>query len=148
MDCKATGNIRSLMIASLVGMLLPAPGVSAAEPGDSRLADAVMKRDGAAVRALLGQKVDANVPGKDGTPALHWSVREDDLATARLLLGAGADATTRQSLRHYAALSGLRERERGDDPAAARCGRRSEFHRSDRGDRADGGGAPGQQRPP
>ncbi len=93
MDCRTTGNIRSLMIASLVGMLLPAPGVSAAEPGDSRLADAVMKRDGAAVRALLGQKVDANVPGKDGTPALHWSVREDDLATARLLLGAGADAT-------------------------------------------------------
>ena len=93
MDCRTTGNIRSLMIASLVGMLLPAPGVSAAEPGDSRLADAVMKRDGAAVRALLGQKVDVNAPGKDGTPALHWSVREDDLATARLLLGAGADAT-------------------------------------------------------
>ena len=93
MDCKATGYIRSLLLASLVGMLLPAPGVSAAEPGDSRLADAVRKHDGAAVRVLLGQKVDANVPGKDGTPALHWSVREDDLATARLLLGAGADAT-------------------------------------------------------
>ena len=87
MDRRPTGNIRSLMIASLVGMLLPAPGVSAAGQSDSRLADAVMTRDGAAVRSLLAQKVDVNAPGKDGTPALHWSVREDDLATARLLLG-------------------------------------------------------------
>ena len=28
-----------------------------------------------------------------GTPALHWAVRVDDVDTARLLLGAGADAT-------------------------------------------------------
>ena len=92
MDCKAPGSLRSLRIASLVGMLLSWPGVSAAGQGDSRLTDAVMKRDGAAVRSLLAQKVDVNAPGKDGTPALLWSVREDDLATARLLLEAGADA--------------------------------------------------------
>src|SRR5207249_12323817 len=59
---------------------------------DSRLADAAMKRDTAAVRTLLQQKVDVNAPGKDGTPALHWLVRVDDLETARLLIGAGADA--------------------------------------------------------
>ena len=92
MDRRPTRNIRSLMIASLVGVLLLAPGVSAAGQSDSRLADAVMTRDGAAVRSLLAQKVDVNAPGKDGTPALLWSVREDDLATARLLLEAGADA--------------------------------------------------------
>ena len=61
-------------------------------PADTRLADAAMKRDTAAVRALVDQKVDVNVPGKDGTPALHWLVRVDDLDSARLLLRAGADA--------------------------------------------------------
>jgi ankyrin repeat protein len=68
-----------------------------APQSDTRLADAAMKRDMAAVRALLDQeidqKVDVNVPGKDGTPALHWLVRVDDLDSARLLLRAGADAT-------------------------------------------------------
>ncbi|PYS43557.1 MAG: hypothetical protein DMG14_00505, partial [Acidobacteria bacterium] len=58
---------------------------------DSRLADAAMKRDTATVRALLQQKVDVNAPGKDGTPALHWIVRVDDLETAQLLIRAGAD---------------------------------------------------------
>ena len=52
-----------------------------------------MKRDTAAVRALIAQKVDVNAPGTDGSPALHWAVRVDDAATARLLLGAGAQAT-------------------------------------------------------
>ncbi len=65
---------------------------SVAAQGDTRLADAAMARDAAAIRTLLGQKVDLNTPGKDGTPALHWSVRVDDLETARLLVGAGADA--------------------------------------------------------
>ena len=88
---EAPRNGRSRMIASLLAGLLPALSVNLAAQGDSRLADAVMTRDGAAVRTLLGQNVDVNVPGKDGTPALHWSVREDDLATARLLVGAGAD---------------------------------------------------------
>ena len=46
----------------------------------------------AAVRVLVEQKVDVNAPGKDGTPPLHWVIRVDDLETATLLLGAGADA--------------------------------------------------------
>jgi uncharacterized protein len=58
---------------------------------DVRLADAAMKRDTATVRSLLQQKVDVNAPGKDGTPALHWVVRVDDLETAQLLIRAGAD---------------------------------------------------------
>ena len=59
---------------------------------DTRLADAAMNRDAAAVRALLQQKnVDVNAPGRDGTPALHWTVRVDDLETAGQLLRAGAD---------------------------------------------------------
>jgi ankyrin len=78
------------LLASLLAGLLPA---LAAAAGDTRLADAAMKGDGAAVRALLGAKVDVNAPGTDGTPALHWAVRTQDLETARLLVAAGANVT-------------------------------------------------------
>jgi len=51
-----------------------------------------MNRDPAAVRTLLQQKtIDVNAPGRDGTPALHWTVRVNDLETASALLRAGAD---------------------------------------------------------
>jgi ankyrin repeat protein len=58
-----------------------------------RLADAAMNRDMSTVRSLLRQGVDANAPGTDGTPALHWVVRVDDVETAGLLIRAGADPT-------------------------------------------------------
>src|SRR5580765_4576963 len=92
MDLQTSGSARSVMVASCLAALLAAPAASPLGAGDARLADAVMKRDTPALRALLGQKIDVNAPGKDGTPALHWAVRGGDLATARLLLGAGADA--------------------------------------------------------
>jgi len=66
--------------------------MSASAATDTRLADAAMNRDAAQVRSLLAQKVDVNAPGGDGTPALHWAVRADDLETAQRLLKAGADA--------------------------------------------------------
>jgi ankyrin repeat protein len=66
---------------------------SAVAQADSRLADAAMKRDRNAVRALLAQKADANASSADGSSALLWLVRVDDLEMARLLIQAGADAT-------------------------------------------------------
>ena len=54
------------------------------------VADAAMKGNTEAVRALLERKADVNAPQTDGTTALHWAVRADDLETAELLLGAGA----------------------------------------------------------
>ncbi len=77
----------------LVCSLLSGFATAAAGTNDTRLAEAAMKRDTAAVRALVEQKVDVNAPGRDGTPALHWLVRVDDLDTARLLIRAGADAS-------------------------------------------------------
>jgi ankyrin repeat protein len=45
------------------------------------------------MQALLTQKTtDINAPGSDGTPALHWMVRVDDLEQASMLLRRGADA--------------------------------------------------------
>src|SRR5580693_3786045 len=58
---------------------------------DSRLADAAMAPNPEAVRSLLKQKVDVNAPQPDGTTALHWAVRLDDLETADLLIRAGAN---------------------------------------------------------
>src|SRR3954462_8977904 len=72
-------------------LIFSMPGTQADAAGDTRLADAAMKRDVAAVRTLLDQKVDVNAPGADGTPALHWLVRVDDFETARRLIRAGAD---------------------------------------------------------
>lgn len=75
------------------GLLVLARGAGVDAAGDARLAEAAMKQDISAVRALLAQGADVNAPGNDGTPALHWIVRVDDVETARLLVRAGADAT-------------------------------------------------------
>jgi ankyrin repeat protein len=59
----------------------------------TELADAAMKRNGETVRSLLQRKADVNAPQIDGTTALHWAVRLDDLETAELLIRAGANVS-------------------------------------------------------
>jgi uncharacterized protein len=60
--------------------------------GRADVADAVMKHDTAALRALLQQKADVNAPQADGATALHWAVYHDDLEAMDLLIAAGAKA--------------------------------------------------------
>jgi len=55
------------------------------------LADAAMKKDKQAIRALLQKKADVNAPQIDGATALHWAVQWDDLETVELLIKAGAN---------------------------------------------------------
>src|SRR3981081_4542783 len=60
-----------------------------------KLIDAVKAANREAVRALLQAPTAAatvNVPEADGTSALHWAVRADEVDIARLLVGAGANA--------------------------------------------------------
>jgi ankyrin repeat protein len=64
-----------------------------AAAGSSDLADAAMNGNKAAVRSLLLKKADVNATQVDGTTALHWAVRADDLETADLLIRAGANAS-------------------------------------------------------
>src|SRR6266581_1399643 len=59
----------------------------------SDVADAVMKGNKVAVRSLLQKKADVNAPQTDGTTALHWAVRLDDLETAELLIRSGANVS-------------------------------------------------------
>jgi uncharacterized protein len=59
--------------------------------GKSDVADAAMKGDRAAVRALLAQKADVNAPQVDGATALHWAMYRDDAQMADVLIRAGAN---------------------------------------------------------
>jgi ankyrin len=80
------------ILAASVGLGLCLTTPARAAERDTRLADAAMNRETATVRTLIQQKsVDVNAPGRDGTPALHWTVRVNDLETASALLRAGAD---------------------------------------------------------
>src|SRR5262249_34853057 len=69
----------------------PAAGFGAEVKATATLADAARDRETATVRSLIKPGVDVNAPGVDGTPALHWIVRIDDVETAKLLIRAGAD---------------------------------------------------------
>jgi uncharacterized protein len=60
--------------------------------GRSDVADAVMGGDKAAVRKLLDQHADVNVPQADGATALHWAVFRSDKEMVDLLIRAGANA--------------------------------------------------------
>jgi len=61
------------------------------------VADAAMRRDHAALRALLKQGADVNAAQGDGMTALHWAATHGDVEEARMLIYAGArvDALTR-----------------------------------------------------
>src|SRR5262249_45231152 len=78
-------------------LLLSAQSLAAAS---SDIADAAMNRNKEAVRSLLQKKADVNAAQVDGTTALHWAVRADDLETADLLIRAGANvsATNREGV--------------------------------------------------
>src|SRR5262245_11798120 len=75
--------------SGVVTLLLAGAVLGAA--GKSDVADAVMRGDTAAVRTLLAQKADVNLPQADGATALHWAVYRSDPALTDLLLQAGAD---------------------------------------------------------
>src|SRR5262245_37957374 len=82
----------------VLGLVLCASSVEAAGPAAAAsVADAVKRADKTAVRALLQQRADVNVPEPDGSTALHWAAYIDDLEAADMLIRAGANAkaTTR-----------------------------------------------------
>ena len=79
---RASGWVSALLLA----LLLPA-----AVGHDSPVADAAMRGDAAAVRALIADGADVNAAQGDGMTALHWAASNRDPGLARMLVEAGAD---------------------------------------------------------
>ena len=82
-------NMRRVIGAAV--LLLGATGLAGAAT-DARLAEAVRRQDGEAVRKLLADGVAVNASGGDGFTALHWAAQRNDLEIAELLIAGGADA--------------------------------------------------------
>jgi ankyrin repeat protein len=83
--------MRRILACCAVVLLAAASLLGAAAASD--VADAAMNGNKEAVRSLLERKADVNAPQIDGTTALDWAVRSDDLETAGLLIGAGANVS-------------------------------------------------------
>jgi ankyrin repeat protein len=77
------------------------PGPTRANPA---VADAAMRGDAAAVRKLVEQRADVNVPQGDGMTALHWAAEHGDLAMTDVLLRAHAKLTAVTRIGSYTPL--------------------------------------------
>ncbi len=86
--------LRGSLLSGSVALALSAIITAASS---ASVADAAMKGDKAAVRALLKDGSDVNAAQGDGMTALHWAARIGDRELAEMLLYAGANvkATTR-----------------------------------------------------
>ncbi len=80
-----------LAFGAAVGALLLLAASGPVLAAGSEVADAAAKGDRNAVRSLIQRKVDVNAPQVDGTTALHWAARVDDLDLADMLIAAGAN---------------------------------------------------------
>jgi uncharacterized protein len=88
---------RPWICAAIAGLAMAALATAALAAANTELPliDAVKSGNRDAVRALLKQPASALKPVEgDGSTALHWAVRADDLEMVRLLLAAGADVKT------------------------------------------------------
>ena len=89
-----SGGLKGHAMRRVLGCCLLLLGTaSLAAAAGSEVADAAMKQNRDAVRSLLQRKANVNAPQVDGTTALHWAVRVDDLEMADMLIRAGATVT-------------------------------------------------------
>ena len=65
--------------------------VASAQTPDVRLVAAVKAGDTATALALLAEKADVNAAEPDGTTALHWAVRNNDMTLVQRLIRGGAN---------------------------------------------------------
>src|SRR5687768_11293740 len=80
--------MRAVRVAGVVLVLVSV--TVALRAAGSDVADAVMRGDVAAVRALIQKKADVNAAQDDGATALHWAVYCDNVEVVDMLLRAGA----------------------------------------------------------
>jgi ankyrin repeat protein len=75
-----------------------------AAPSSSPVADAAMRGDREAVRALLKQGADVSAPHGDGMTALHWAAERGDAVMTEMLVYAGANVAAVTRIGQYTAL--------------------------------------------
>ena len=101
------GKKRGLVACSVLVLLFAAGPAGGSELGNElqgdlqsslQLVRAVKHKNTSAVRTLLEQGVDANVPEGDGATALHWAAYWDDLETVGRLIAAGANVNATNDL--------------------------------------------------
>lgn len=76
--------------ALVIAMSVAGTSLFAASP-DMRLVDALKNSDKAAIKTLLPQRIDPNTIDLDGSTALHWAVRWNNLEAAEALIKNGAN---------------------------------------------------------
>lgn len=94
----------SLRMNGWVPALVLAAWLPAWGGADSPVADAAMRGDGAAVRALIAEGADVDAAQGDGMTALHWAANNRDPSLARMLLEAGAHVGAGTRIGHYTPL--------------------------------------------
>jgi len=85
------------MRAATIGAFVVVAAIATAradQSPDRRVVDAAKSGNGATVVSLLQQKADVNVPEADGTTAISWAVRQDDVEMVDRLIKAGANVKT------------------------------------------------------
>src|SRR5678816_737712 len=81
-------KVRHVMGLGFLGVFLLPIGLAAA---NADVADAAMRKDRAAVQALLQKGGNVNAAQADGARAIHWAVYNGDLEMTKMLIAAGAD---------------------------------------------------------
>jgi ankyrin repeat protein len=83
---------------------IPKPASRETLSDGPRVADAAMRGDAAAVRAMIAARANVNAAQGDGMTALHWAAERGDLAMAELLLRSGAKLNTTSRIGSYTPL--------------------------------------------
>src|SRR5688572_23095822 len=71
--CQGGGGMQATGPGKWMMVLLLSAASQAVAGTEARIVDAAKRGDRSAVRALLKERVDVNVPEPDGTTALHWA---------------------------------------------------------------------------
>ena len=91
MTMRTAKGLRGIAFACILAVLaIPGYAATAGIATDSRVADAAMRGDNAAIRSLVSQHADVNALQSDGSTALFWAARLDDREMAAFLIGHGA----------------------------------------------------------
>jgi ankyrin len=84
-------NIRTRLLAGVLGSAMFAGAALAAGASDMSLVTAAKQGDRATVQSLLNGRTKQSVAGAEGTAALVWAVTRTDAAMVDMLLKAGAN---------------------------------------------------------